>query len=966
MKPLPQNYDHRLTEKKWQEYWETNQVYSWKDDQPRDKTYVIDTPPPTVSGVLHMGHIFSYTQADFVARYQRMRGMDVFYPMGFDDNGLPTERLVEKVKKVRPADLGREEFIKVCEEVSLEARKEFRRLFESVALSVDWKQEYHTISAESRKISQLSFLDLFNKGRAYRKLQPMLWDPADQTAIAQAEVEDKEVASCENYIPFAIVDADATANPATLVWEKLEKVNIMTTRPELLGACVALMCHPDDAAKYKGKKAVTPLFNVVVPIVADEKVNKEKGTGLVMCCTFGDETDIAWWEAHQLEIRIILNKFGKIAVWLPSDEHSSKEVRFSGLNKFLDDYNTINIDKTIEVFQALQDKKVSNTDPKNPGAREITIKLLQEHGLLIEQKPLTHAVKCAERSGAPLEFLPTHQWFIKILDQKEQLKEKAAMCNWHPEYMRIRINQWIDGLSWDWCISRQRYFGVPFPVWYITEINLGNSYSTSGIGGRTVIAKPEHLPVNPIVTFPDWEFSEVGIVGEPAAGRNPGEWIVKTKDGRMYQVCAELDVMDTWATSSISPQLSSKGINSLTLGEENPFVLDASRHSNLFPADLRPQAHEIIRTWAFYTIVKAHLHEDKIPWKNLMISGWCLASDKSKMSKSKGNVITPVDLIEEKGADVVRFWASTSRLGADTAFSEDVLKIGKKLVTKLWNATKFAAIHLDKLQEKPGTALQDAERKIITEPLDLWILTRLNRAITIATQAFDKYEYCDARIATEDFFWNDFCDNYLELVKGRVYGQNIPLNLGDGVGDGSNKSETALNPPPSQRENGQKSAVYTIYHCLDGILRLFAPIVPHVTDELYTHIFDDNFDDKVNSERSIHSRGNWPNAANYPVNKEFEIAGIATVGVLNAVRKLKAERGVSIKWPLNFICISGDGAQAQFSDFAEDLKNVTGATQIIFTANKSNDGQILTTKTDDGKFQVSAQFAQSASNSDAA
>jgi len=890
MKPLPQNYDHKIVEKKWQSYWEENQVYSWKDDQSRDETYVIDTPPPTVSGVLHMGHIFSYAQADFVARFMRMRGMDVFYPMGFDDNGLPTERLVEKVKKVRPADLGREKFIEVCEEVSAEARKEFRHLFESVALSVDWKQEYHTISAESRKISQLSFLDLFNKDRAYRKLQPMFWDPIDQTAIAQAEVEDKEVASFENYIPFGIVDEND--QPSTLGWNSLPKVNIMTTRPELLGACVALMCHPDDSAKYKGKKAVTPLFNVIVPIVADEKVNKEKGTGLVMCCTFGDETDISWWRTHDLKTRLILDKYGKIRFGL-----GDNKLEFLGCDSYLDSSNTININKAIEHFQALEGKKVSNSDPKNLGAREISINLLKEDGLLIEQKPITHAVKCAERSGAPLEILPTHQWFIKILDQKEQLKAKSAQCNWHPEYMRIRINQWIDGLSWDWCISRQRYFGVPFPVWYSKR---------TGEEGKIILPSPADLPVNPLVDLPKGY----------------------TRD----EVTGEADVMDTWATSSISPQLSSKAIS-------KEYALDYDRHTKLFPADLRPQAHEIIRTWAFYTIVKAHLHEDEIPWKNLMISGWCLASDKSKMSKSKGNVITPVDLIEEKGADVVRFWASTSRLGSDTAFSEDVLKIGKKLVTKLWNATKFAAIHLDKLQEKPGTALEDVERKIITQPLDLWILTRLKRAINIATQEFDKYEYCDARVATEDFFWNDFCDNYLELVKGRVYGEAAGTSAA-----------------------AQKSAVYTIYHCLDGILRLFAPIVPHVTDELYTHIFDD----KVAAGGSIHARGNWPKASDYPENKNFEQAGITAVGVLNAVRKLKAERGVSIKWPLNFISIAGEGAKEQIADFADDLKNVTSAAEIIFTENQTTSEQALTTKTDDGKFQVTAEFAQSASNSDAA
>lgn len=868
MKPLPQNYNHLETEKKWQKAWEEQKVYAWDESEPRDNTYVIDTPPPTVSGLLHMGHVFSYTQADFVARYQRMAGKTVFYPMGFDDNGLPTERLVEKVKKVRATDMSREEFIQLCEGVSAEARKEFRALFESIALSVDWRQEYHTISEDSRRISQLSFLDLFEKDRAYRKLLPMHWDPVDQTAIAQAEVEDKEMPSQKNYINFGLIGADG---------KDLGKIEIMTTRPELLGACIAVICHTDDAEKYKGKMAITPVFGVKVPIIADDKVNKEKGTGLVMCCTFGDETDIAWWRQHSLKTRVLLNKYGKIDFTA-----NSEGVLFQGANEAdrLDVSNTVDINKAIAAFEGIKGLKCRSD------ARTKMLELLAADGAIYKEPELgVHAEPCAERSGSPLEYLITNQWFVKILDQKEQLKEKAKECNWHPEYMRIRMEQWIDGLSWDWCISRQRYFGVPFPVWYSKR---------AGEEGRVIVAEPEQLPVNPLVDLPKGY----------------------TRD----EVTAEADVMDTWATSSVSPQLSSKGINA-------KYAVDAKRHSQLFPADLRPQAHEIIRTWAFYTVVKAHLHENTIPWKNLMISGWCLASDKTKMSKSKGNVITPVDMVQEKGADVVRFWASTSRLGADTAYSEDVLKIGKKLVTKLWNATKFAAIHLDKLEAQPGTAKDDVEKGVINQPLDLWILTRLNKAIKKATQEFDKYEYCDARVATEDFFWNDFCDNYLELVKVRVYGENTSVT-----------------------KEAQMSAVHTIYHCLDGILRLFAPIVPHITEELYSHIFDDK-------GFSIHSRGTWPKSGDYPYDTAAEESGIACVSVLNAVRKAKADRNVSIKWPLNFVAITGEAAEQKIGTLADDLKNVTSASEIVFANKSVTDGQGLTVETDGGKFAVTVEFA---------
>lgn len=846
---LPERYDPKEAEKRWQQQWLKDRVYAWQSGA--GENYVIDTPPPTVSGVLHMGHIFSYTQADFVARFQRMTGKNVFYPMGFDDNGLPTERLVEKVEKKRAVDMSREEFIALCEKVVAEAEQEFRALFKSIALSVDWDQEYQTISPESRKISQMSFLDLYKKERAYRQMQPMLWDPVDQTAIAQAELEDKELPSFANYIPFGIVDE--AADPANIKWNEIEKVTIMTTRPELLAACVALMCHPDDADKYKGKKAVTPLFGVVVPIIADEKVDKEKGTGLVMCCTFGDETDIGWWKKHNLPMRIVLNKFGKLDLsgdWLKPE----KDRAFcSTLDHKLKELNNL---------------KVSNADPKHPGARQKIIELLKEFGCLLDQKPITHAVKCAERSGAAVEYLPTAQWFVKILDQKEQLKAKARECNWRPDYMRVRIEQWIDGLNWDWCISRQRYFGVPFPVWYVEWPEYGGVAARKG----EVMARVEDLPVNPLVDMPQG----FTLVEREADGR-----IRATEDetGLEVFITPDKDVMDTWATSSVSPQLSSKAIC-------KDFAIDAARHGQLFPADLRPQAHEIIRTWAFYTIVKAHLHEDTIPWKNLMISGWCLASDKTKMSKSKGNVITPVSLIEEKGADAVRYWASTSRLGADTAFSEDVLKVGNKLVNKLWNASKFALIHLEKVKDEP-------DLKAVTEPLDRWIITRLSRAIEKATKEFAEYEYCAAREYIEDFFWKDFCDNYLEMIKVRAYGE--------GPAAASAHHATAI--------------------CLEAVLRLFAPFVPHVTEELYSTLFA--------GRGSVHARGMWPKADAYFVDAVAESSGIAAVEVLDAVRALKAEKKVSIKWPLDSLTVSA-ALEAKIAPVLEDVKAVTNAKEIAF------------------------------------
>ena len=761
MSKLPDRYNPQESEKEWQKFWagkennkKTNEepIYKWHNDKDKKDTFVIDTPPPTVSGVLHMGHIFSYTQADFIARYKRMKGFDVFYPMGFDDNGLPTERLVEKTigKKAGAyeAENGRGSFVRECKKIVDEAEIEFENLFNTVALSVDWDQKYQTISPESQKISQASFVDLFKKGLVERKLEPVLWDWIDQTALSQADLVDQEKPSSMNDIEFQIDGSD-------------EKIIIATTRPELLGACGAVMVHPEDA-KYKhliGKNAITALFGVKVPIIADEMVQMDKGTGAVMCCTFGDETDILWFKNHKLPLRVIINESGKI---IADENKINGQISWIENKQFYNQLAGLNIKQ----------------------ARQKTLEILQERNLLIKSTEITHNVKCAERSGCPIEILVTPQWFIKIVDFKEQLKAKAAECNWYPNYMRVRIEQWIDGASWDWCISRQRYFGVPFPIWYSKR---------QGEEGKILVASFNQLPIDPQRDFP--------------AGYSADE------------VTAETDIMDTWATSSISPQLSSKGIS-------EDFCVDKQRHEKLFPADMRPQAHEIIRTWAFYTIVKALHHENKIPWKKLMISGWCLAADKTKMSKSKGNVITPQSLIEEKGADVVRYWASASNLGADIAYSEELFKIGGKLITKLFNASKFVSQNFADLTSQPNTSSQDIESGIINQKADLWILSRLNQTIQKAEAEFEQYEYAKARQAVEDFFWNDFCDNYLEIVKVRSYGLNAEKYKEANLSD-LKKNEIVA---------GQQSGLFALYHCLEAVLKLFAPFIPHVTEELYQAI----------------------------------------------------------------------------------------------------------------------------------
>ncbi|AAL03591.1 valine--tRNA ligase [Rickettsia conorii] len=799
MKEFPKNYNFTENEKKWQQIWQEKQIYAYNPNAAKEETYVIDTPPPTVSGQLHIGHVYSYTQTDFIVRFQRMMGKNIFYPMGFDDNGLPTERLVEKQKQIKAYNMDRSEFIKICEEVVESEEEKFRSLFNQIALSVDWSLEYQTISPLSRKISQMSFLDLVQKEEIYRTNQPILWDPVDGTALAQADIEDKEKTSFMNYITFKTEQGD----PLT----------IATTRPELLPACVAVFYHPDDG-RYKhlaGKSAITPLFNEQVPLLTDPLVRQDKGTGLVMCCTFGDQTDITWWKTHNLPLKTIITKKGTIDF-----QH---ETSIDGL--------------------------------KIKEARTKIIDILKEQELLIKQEDITHTVKCAERSGAPLEILTVPQWFVKTISHKEELLKRANELNWHPKHMKIRLENWINAISWDWCISRQRYFGVPFPVWYSKRV---------GEEGKILYADVTQLPIDPLKDLP------MGYSKE--------------------EVEPDYDVMDTWATSSVSPQLSTHGIS-------DDFAVNKDRHDKLFPMDLRPQAHEIIRTWAFYTILKAHLHQNTLPWKNIMVSGWCLAEDRSKMSKSKGNVLVPEKLLEQYGSDVIRYWSANSKLGADTAYSEDVMKNGKRLVNKLWNAAKFVFIHFDKLKgEDKKASLLDIKEKITNE-FDKWMVNKLVELVKLATNELQNYEYANAMHLTEKFFWVVLCDNYLEISKTRSY------------------DEEHKNP------QGQYSSILTLYHVMQTLLKLFAPFMPHITEELYQILY---------SENSIHVKGSWVNYSdlNYEINAK---GAEGLLEILDIVRKFKAEKNLSIKTPIKLLEVSGIVLSAELT---EDLKNVTSAEEIQF------------------------------------
>ena len=835
MKKLEKKYNFAESEKKWQNYWEEEGIYKfdWNDVE-RDHIFSIDTPPPTVSGTLHMGHIFSYTQTDITARYKRMTGKNVFYPIGFDDNGLPTERYIEKLKGVKGKEMPREDFIKLCKENVHIAEDQFQSLFKSVSHSYDWSLKYQTISDTSKKLSQMSFLDLYHKGLLYRKDEPSIWDVADQTALAQTELEDKEMESQMNYIQFSTEDD--------------EDIEIMTTRPELLPACVALICHPDNYEKYRWKSAITPL-GVKVPIVADDKVDKEKGTGMVMCCTFGDQTDIDWWKKYKLNLKIIINEKGQINLDCVKDIINKEYLEIDGL--------------------------------KIKDAREKILEILKNNGKITrEPEKIIHPVKVGERSKFPIEFLVTKQWNVRVLNIKTELHNKANKCNWYPAWMESRIHDWIDGLSWDWTISRQRFSGIPIPVWYSKR---------KGEEGKVLVPTFDQLPVDPMVDLPDGY----------------------TRD----EVKADTDVLDTWATSSISPQLSAWGLN-------DKLYIDKKRYDTLhLPFDLRPQAHEIIRTWAFCTLVKAYYHDNTIPWKSLAISGWCLAPDKSKMSKSAGNVISPIGLIQSKGSDAVRYWAGNATLGLDTAYSDDLISVGQKLITKLFNSAKFAEMNFENLTDKIATAKSDVENGLIFETIDKWLISKAKITLEKATKFFENYEFNKALEIIENLFWNDFCDNYLEIVKIRCYGakafkyQDVIL---------SKEQLEAIN-------ESQQSAIRTIYYVFNIILKLFAPFVPAICEEIYSCLYEDEF----NKTKSISSRGTWPKVNDLIENFSSLEIGDITIRILSEVRKYKSEQNMSIKEIVDKVTVYTPVKKV--NSVVEDLKNVCNVNHIEFINSKEFD-----------------------------
>lgn len=837
-KPALEGLEAALTQR-----WLDEGTYKFNPDTTREQVYSIDTPPPTASGSLHVGHMFSFTHTDVQARYMRMTGKNVFYPMGWDDNGLPTERRVQNYYGVRcdpaiPYDAGyrppaqpaknqrdfdvvsRQNFIELCEELAVEDEKVFENLFQTLGLSVDWNLTYRTIDDTSRAVSQRAFLANLTAGDAYMAEAPTLWDVTFRTAVAQAELEDREVPGAYYRYPFFTADG--------------EKIHVETTRPELLAACAALVANPDDE-RYQplfGMTVRSPLFDVELEVKAHPLAKADKGSGIAMVCTFGDLTDVTWWRELQLPTRAIVGRDGRIIADTPE---------------------WITTDAGREAYAAIAGKTVFS-------AKEAVVELLSEAGLLDgEPKKITHPVNFFEKGDKPLEVVTSRQWYIRNggrdEDRRERLIRRGQEINFHPSFMRSRYENWIAGLNGDWLVSRQRFFGVPIPVWYPLDAQGNPDYD------HPVLPSDESLPV------------------DPAADAAPG--FDESQRDQPNGFTGDADVLDTWATSSLTPQI------------VGGWSRDEDLFGKVYPFDLRPQGHDIIRTWLFSSAVRADALQDNAPWKHAAISGWILDPDRKKMSKSKGNVVVPTDVLNEYGSDAVRYWAASAKLGADTAYEIAQMKIGRRLAIKLLNASKFV-LNLGATEN----SVVSTDLSVLTNPLDRAVLAQLSDVIAQATKAFDNYDYARALQITESFFWQ-FTDDYVELIKDRAYG--------------------------AAGETEQASVLAALATTLDSLLRLFAPFLPFATEEVWSWW----------RTGSVH-RAEWPAA--------LEITGgdttmLGTVGIaLSGIRKAKSEAKVKQRTEVLSASITANASLvAQLKAGLGDLKAAANAQEITL---ETGDGEL--------------------------
>ncbi len=806
-------YDPDTVESEWQRRWVDEETYAYDETAVTDPNTVfsIDTPPPTVSGSLHWGHVYGSILQDIVARFQRMTGKKVFFPFGYDDNGIASERLTEDELGVRHQDYTRQEFQELCRDVCAEYEAEFTEKMQSLGISIDWNQTYQTIEPRVQRISQLSFIDLYEKGREYRKRAPAIWCPECETAISQVETEDSEADSHFNDIAFEVVGQD-------------KQFTISTTRPELLPACVAVFVHPDDDDNQHlvGETARVPLFGQEVPILEDERVDRETGSGIVMCCTFGDQTDIEWYQAHDLPLRIAIDESGRM---------TDRAETYAGMT--------------------------------SEEAGEAIVEDLNEAGALLDRRGISHTVNVHERCGTGIEFLVTEQWYVKLLDKTGEYLEAGREMEWFPEKMFSRYEHWIEGLQWDWCISRQRSSGIPFPVWYCRDC------------GAEVIADREQLPVDPIEEDPP-------VDACPDCGHTEFE--------------PEEDVFDTWATSSLTPLINADwGWNDETEAFEfaNP---------ELFPMDMRPQGHDIISFWLFHTIVKCYEHTGEVPFESVMINGMVLDENREKMSKSKGNIVAPDEVLANYPVDAARYWAAGSAVGDDLPYKEKGLRAGEKLLRKLWNASKL----VDSLTPTEPLDVPHEELR----PLDRWLLAELDRELETLTAQYESREFSKARDGLRSFFWHTFCDDYLEVAKTRV--REAPTE-DEAVADGAISDAAA--------------AQYTLQEAHKRFLKLFAPLLAHETEELWQEMY-------ATDGESIHQQ-EWPTRLGIEADRN---AGRRALSVIGAVRRYKSEQGLPLNADISRVEVFGD-----LAGFADDVARVMHIDQLEI---RSDDPDIETVITD--------------------
>lgn len=772
---LDKKFNFQENEKKWQDYWQEKDIYKFEENSDKE-VYSIDTPPPTVNGKIHMGHLSSYIHIETIARYQRMSGKNVYFPFGFDDNGLPTERYVEKVIGKKAYELPREEFCEKCLEITKELEKEFFNLYLSAGFSANFKNIYSSIDKNAQTISQLSFLDLYKKQKAYYAEAPTLWCTECRCAVAQSELDSEDIKSTFNYIKFFVSGKD-------------EFVEVATTRPEMLCACVCVFINPNDTKNKHllNEKLVVPYYGFEVPVFTDELVDLEKGSGVVMCCTFGDTVDKEWQRKHNLPIKEAFDAGGK-------------------MNAIAGELQGLSIIK----------------------ARKAIIEKLQENNLLLKQEEIEHAVSTHERCGTPIEISVKKQWFIDVLSDIKKIYKGGEDLNWYPKSMQTRFLNWVENYGWNWCISRQRYFGVSIPVWYCKDC------------GEIIVAEESQLPVNTLVDKPLHACQKCGCV----------------------EYVPERDVFDTWQTSSLTPQISL----SLKTGEK--------LSDKMIPMNLRPNAHDNIRVWDFYTVVKSILHFDKLPWKDLMISGYVTSSDGSKLAKSKANSkSSPQEIIKQYSADVTRYWADSMGAGKDTAFALDNFANGTKLSNKIWNASKFVLMFLEGYTTKEVELL----------PIDKWILEKLKATFESFDKALKRYDIAFSMNELEKFFWN-FCDNYIEIVKNRLY------------------------KPEIYGEKAKESAQFACYHSLLSMLKMFSIYLPHITEEIYFDYFQ-----KQEKFDSIHI-SYFPKFEG-SVDETLIKNGNEIMEIVSKIRQFKSENNLSLKEELSEVVITG------YSDFAKEVES---------------------------------------------